>query len=160
MADTKDDLAVLFPAREVPLSTGETLTVAPFTFGQLPKAIGLMRPLTEALRTAEIASFGPGGMQLAADWPMRLPGIIDNGGEALIALLAFVYGKPRAWFDTLGADDGLAMARALLEVNGDFFVKRIAPTLGLAVAAVPTLDGATSPDGSTATATAGATSSA
>jgi hypothetical protein len=40
---------------------------------------------------------------------------------------------PRSFFDTLPADDGLALTKAAFEVNGDFFVKRIAPRLGMAI---------------------------
>lgn len=136
-----DDSKTLFPAIEV-TAGGETISISPFFFGQLPKAVKLLRPLVDALGSANVLTFDGAGATLAADWPARLPQIIDEGGEALISLLAFAINKPRAWFDTLGADDGIALTRAVFEANGSFFAERIAPMLSVAVQ--PAQDGAAS----------------
>ena len=133
MDDKKDDLEKLFPAGQEVTAGGEKVTLKPFTFGQLPRAIKLLRPVTDAVGTAGIAEFSAGDFRLASDWPLRLPQLMDEAGEALVAFVAFACGKPRDWFDTLGADEGIALTRAAFEVNGDFFVKRIAPMLGMAI---------------------------
>lgn len=128
-----DDLDKLLPSgREVTVG-GETLTLLPFTFGQLPKAVKLLRPVTEAVGAAGIVSLDGTAVRLAADWPLKLPALMDDAGEALLQFIAFASGKPRTWFDTLGADDGIELTKAVFEANGDFFVKRIAPRLGMAV---------------------------
>ncbi len=150
------DLDTLIPDRDLKIK-GETVTVAPFFFGQWPKAIRLLRPLTESVRKTGIAGFTEQGFVLASDWPLRLPQLIDEAGEALLEFVAFAVNKPRDWFDTMGGDDGIALAKAVFEVNGDFFVKRIAPTLGVAV--LPATGAPLSPD-SSQPATAGPTSSA
>lgn len=128
-----EDLDKLLPAGREVTAGGETLTLKPFTFGQLPRAIKLLRPVTEAVGTAGIAEFKDGNFFLSADWPLKLPVLMDEAGEALVSFVAFAAGKPREWFDTLGADEGIALTKAAFEVNGDFFVKRIAPLLGMAV---------------------------
>jgi hypothetical protein len=128
-----DDLDKLLPAGTEVTAGGETLTLKPFTFGQLPRAIKLLRPVTEAVGDAGIARFDKGDFFLAPDWPLRLPALMDEAGEALVSFVAFACGKPREWFDTLGADEGIALTKAAFEVNGDFFVKRIAPMLGMAL---------------------------
>jgi hypothetical protein len=120
------DLEALLPAREITLK-GEVMTVAPFTFGMLPKAVKLMQPLAEALRSANVVGFHDGIVSLAPDWPMKVPQIVAEGGEALLDLLAFVIAKPRKWFDTLGMDEGIALTKLALEVNADFFQKKVAP---------------------------------
>ena len=118
-----------------------------FFFGQLPRAVQLLRPLAETMRTAEVVSFDGGQVQLAADWPLKLPQIVGDGGEALLELLSFITGKPRAWFDTLAADDGVMLTKTCFEVNGDFFVRKIAPLLAIKAEASPAADGApSSPD--------------
>lgn len=152
------DLDKLFPDRDVQLPGGEKITVRPLFFGQLPKAVKLLRPITEAIRSAGIAAFDGKDFSLASDWPLKLPQLMDEGGEGLIEFVAFATSKPRAWFDTIGADDGIALTKAVFEVNGDFFVARVAPMLGMSATPKPT--GATSLPDSYLPATAGSTSSA
>lgn len=157
---TETDLQTLFPGREVPLSTGETISLAPFFFGQWPRAIKLFRPVTEAVQAAGIAGFSSAGLTLAPDWPLRLPQVMDEAGEALLAFVAFATGKPREFFDTLGGDDGIALTRAVFEVQGDFFVQRIAPMLGLVIQPPAAADGAASSPASSPAVTAGTASTA
>ncbi len=160
MADDKGgDLAALLPGREVTLSTGESLTLVPFYFGQLPRAIKLLRPVTDSVRSAGIAGFDGANFALAGDWPLRIPQLMDEAGEALIEFVAFAVGKPRAWFDTLGADDGICLTKAAFEVNGDFFVRKVAPMLGMSVPAQSPAIGAPSSPDSPTPATVGETSS-
>ena len=162
MSDDKSggDLAALIPGREVTLSNGETLTLAPFFFGQLPKAIRLLRPVTDAVREAGIAGFEGGDFRLASDWPLRIPQLMDEAGEALVEFVAFAVNKPRVWFDTLGSDDGIALTRAVFEVNSDFFARRVLPMLGMSVQPAAPATGAPSSADSSAPGTAGTTSSA
>jgi hypothetical protein len=126
------DINTLFPVEEAKFK-GETIKVEPFKFGQFPKAIKLLRPITDAVKDAGIAGMSAAGFSLAPDWPLRLPQVMDEAGEALIEFLGFAIGKPREWFDDLDADEGIALARLVFETQGDFFVQRIAPKLGLAV---------------------------
>lgn len=142
MADS--DLDVLAPVpREVKVRGGEVISLLPLFFGQWPRAIRLFRPITDAVQSAGIAGFSGAGLTLAPDWALRLPQVMDEAGEALILFVAFAASKPREWFDSLGGDDGIALTRAVFEVNGDFFVKRIAPMLGLAIQPTdPAQDGA------------------
>jgi uncharacterized protein (UPF0264 family) len=126
------DINTLFPIEEATFN-GETIKVEPFKFGQFPKAIKLLRPITDAVKDAGIAGMSAAGFSLAPDWPMRLPQVMDEAGEALIEFVAFATNKQRSWFDDLDADEGIALTKLVFEVNGDFFVQRIAPKLGLAV---------------------------
>jgi hypothetical protein len=159
MTEAKSDIKTLFPGREETFK-GEKITVSPFKFGQFPKAISLLRPITDAVQDAGIASMSAAGFNLAADWPLRLPQIMDEAGEALLEFLSFATGKPREWFDDLDADEGIALAKLVFETQGDFFVQRIAPKLGLAIPeASPETGAQSSPDSSPAV-TAGPTSRA
>jgi uncharacterized protein (UPF0264 family) len=126
------DINTLFPIEEATFK-GETIKVEPFKFGQFPKAIKLLRPITDAVKDAGIAGMSAAGFSLAPDWPLRLPQVMDEAGEALIEFVAFAVGKPREWFDDMDGDEGIALTKLVFEVNGDFFVQRIAPRLGLAV---------------------------
>lgn len=140
-----EDLDKLLPAGLDVTVGGATLTLQPFKFGALPRAIKLLRPVTDAVGAAGIARFEGGNFLLAADWPLRLPALMDEAGESLLEFVAFASGQPRAWLDTLDADDGIALTKAAFEVNGDFFVRRIAPRLGMAVPVTPQAGAPSSP---------------
>lgn len=155
-----DDLNVLFPGRELTVG-GETLKVMPLTFGQLPKATKLLQSVAQATAAANVISFGKGEngevqFAIASDWPARLIDLLAEGGESLLEFLAFAVGKERSWFDGLDMDDGVSVAKTVFEVNGDFFVRRVLPKLGLM--AVPATDGETSSADSSPQATAEPTS--
>ncbi len=172
MADAdKGDMASLLPDRELTVRpvgsiTGqeqapETLAIRPFFFGQLPKAIRLLRPVTDAVRAAGIASIEGTEFRLVSDWPLRLPQLMDEAGEAVVGFVAFAISKPREWFDTLPADDGIKITKAVFEVNADFFGQRVAPMLGMSFQPVEKVaTGEPSSADSSAPATAGQTSSA
>ena len=89
--------------------------------------------MVAVLTDAQAMEIDGTSIKLASDWPLKLPQIVAEGGEALMDVLSYMTGKPRAWFDTLPMDDGIALTRALFEVNGDFFAQRIAPMLPVAV---------------------------
>lgn len=122
------------PGRDVTCK-GELLRILPLYFGQYPKAIKLMKPLSSALQEANVFSMKPEkvsgdlSFQITGNWLAALPQIFELGGEALLQFFAFAIGKPRDWFDTLDADEGLALAKAIFEENIDFFVRRIQPML-------------------------------
>ena len=138
------DLETLFPGREITVGS-ETLTLQPFTFGQLPKAAKLLQPISTSLSDTGVFSVGKVGGEvqfgLASDWPMRIVDLLAAGGDGLIDFIAFAANKPREWVDKLGADDGVALTKALLEVNADFFVQRVLPMFGM-VQKAATSDGA------------------
>lgn len=149
VAAASDDLETLAGAEPRVITTrrGEAIEIREFFFGQWPRAVRLIRPVTTAVEATGIAGFVAGTFRLAENWPLLLPQLLDEGGEAVIEFVAFAIGKPRAWFDTLGGDDGLALTRAVFEVNGDFFVQRIAPMLGLQVQAAAAGTAAAAADG-------------
>jgi hypothetical protein len=136
VSEKSSDLEILFPGMDVKAG-GETVTVKPFKFGQLAKAVKLLRPITDAVRDTGIAGMNGSGFVLAADWPLRLPELMADGGEPLLEFVAFAVAKPREWLDTLDADEGVELTKTVFEVNSSFFVSRIAPKLGLAVQVSP-----------------------
>ncbi len=154
------DLETLFPGREISAG-GEKLTLQPFTFGQLPKAAKLLQPISTSMSDTGVFSVNNIGGEvqfgLAPDWPVRIVDLLASGGDGLLDFIAFAANKPREWVDKLGADDGVALTKALMEVNADFFVRRVLPMLGLVPAAAPS-DGANSSVSSSEPATVDRTS--
>ena len=121
-----NDLDMLFPGQDVTVA-GQTITVKPLTFGQLPKATKLLQPVIKALRDAGALSGEGAVIDLIGSWVDTLAA----GGEDLLALVGYAIGKPRDWFDLLSMDDGVAIVRAVVEVNGDFFARKVLPMLGM-----------------------------
>lgn len=161
------DLAALLPGRDV-TANGEIIKVLPLFFGQYPQAMKVIRPLVSALAGAKIfearagvdaAGNATSSFVAAADWMFKIPQIFEEGGEALMQFLAFAIGKKRDWFNTLPADEGLALTQAVLEENADFFRRRILPMLQAAKLVGPAAkDGDESLQGSSDTVTDGSTS--
>lgn len=134
------DLDILFPGREISAG-GEKLTLQPFTFGKLPKAAKLLQPIASSLSAAGIFGIeqaaGEVQFRLASDWPLKIVDMLAEGGEGLLSFIAFASGKELAWVESLPADDGVALTKAVMEINADFFVQRVLPMLGMVTPASP-----------------------
>lgn len=124
-----EEIQTLFPGKEVILSDGEIINMKPFTFGQLPKAMKIGQKLGMLL--ADL--YKQGKFEDQSNVSANLMVIIGEGGEDLIELMGLGIGKPRAWFDNLQGDDGITLTIAFLEVNIDFFTKKMMPQLSAAI---------------------------
>lgn len=91
---------------------GEVLDLMPLRVGELPAFVRAIRPFAERLTTA-------------IDWL----GICADHGEALLEALALASRRPRLWIEGLDLDEAIRLAEALLEVNADFFVRRVSPEI-------------------------------
>ena len=116
------DLNTIFPGTEVTLSTGESFTLKPFKFGQLPKVLHLSKGIF-----GHISSMFSAGADL--NDATLISEVLAHGGENFIQLLCLATGKPRDWFDELESVDGVQLSTAFLEVNVSFFVQKLLPEL-------------------------------
>lgn len=114
-ADRSDDLKTLLPESLTVDAGGQTFTIGPFTFGQLPGVLKHVGALIGAINGESL----------------DLSALSEAGGESIIALVMIATGKPREWFDALPADEGIALMQAVLEANEDFFSRRLLPRLTL-----------------------------
>ena len=117
-----DEVDVLFPTSVEFVVNGENVVIHEFKFGELPKVIKL-------LKVAGPLFIQASNEDKLSD-PLTILSIIEHGGEDLIQLLSGNVGKPREWFDTVGAEDGLAMITALMVINFAFFTNRVPAMLG------------------------------
>lgn len=138
-----DDLNVLVPPSVTLTVGGESVAITPLRIGELPA-------FTRAIAPA-VAEFRRDGI----DW-LALFGL---HGEAMLTALAVATRKPREWIEGLAADEAILLAAKVIEVNSDFFARRVLPKVEAAMAQLPvTAAGSTSPSGSSPTATASPTS--
>lgn len=94
------------------LTTGLAVEVTPIRVKELPAFIAAVEPL--------LAMAGSG---------FDVPAMLVKNSEAVIAATAIGLRIPRDQIDTLGLDDLVAAALAVIEVNADFFVRRVQPAL-------------------------------
>lgn len=118
------DLKILFPAKEITLSSGEVIAVKPLTFGQLPKAVELTNKLG-----ATLAALDPNSFNDKQNLAQAMFQLLSLSAEDFVVLLAFVLKKPREWFDELPTQDGVQLSIAFLEVNIGFFTQHVRPVL-------------------------------
>lgn len=96
----------------------ETLTIKPFKFAQLPKVFKLIQPILDTLNTLQGQSR-----------PALIAAIIAEHGDRVVELVKMTTGKDQAWADELDMDEGASILGAILEVNLDFFIKGVLPTI-------------------------------
>jgi hypothetical protein len=114
-----DDAQVLFPGKEVTLSSGEAIKVEPFTFIEcMTSAAKYARSFAGSLKTGSVLD------------------IVADGGEDVLKLVQLAVKKPPDWWAKLMPDDGLALTSAVLSVNRDFFTQRLEAPLKSLVAAI------------------------
>lgn len=92
---------------------GRGLTVTPVRLGQLPAFVRAVEPFAKQLASGQ---FDP--LELLADH-----------GQQVVRALEVATNQPREWIESLAIDDAVRLAAAVLEVNADFFVQRVLPSI-------------------------------
>lgn len=95
---------------------GETLEIKPLTIGQLTRVMKAIKPALADIQ-GEI----------------NLTMLAVDHGDTLLAAVAAATGMDAAWLDKLQTDDFIRLAGNLLEVNTDFFTRRVLPEITAAV---------------------------
>ncbi len=114
-----NDLDVLCPRPRRVAAGGRTVEVTP-------------------IRVRELAAFARAIEPLAAELAagLDLPRLLAQHTGALVDAVAVGARVEAEWVEGLGLDELLDLAEAVLEVNTDFFVRRLAPRLTQAMARI------------------------
>lgn len=96
----------------------KTVSIAPLKVRQIPAFARALAPAARELAAGDLGA------------------ALLGHGEALIDALAVATGAPVEWLGALEADEFLALAADVVEVNADFFTHRTAPALEQALARV------------------------
>ncbi len=127
-----DPLDVLEPSGSSVKYRSEIIEVTPITIGQLPKLVRTARPVINAvlaLQSLPEDTEADGFVDLVVD-------LLADHGEALYQAAAICIGKPAEWVAGGGLDEFVVLAKAVIEVNRDFFLRRLGPLLGSRVGAL------------------------
>ena len=114
-----DTFAVLPP---VPVSVeiaGERIDLSPLKVGEVPAFARTVQPLAASLSASP-------------DWLA----LLAEHGEAAIAAIAVAARRPVDWVSGLDLDEAVHLAEAVFEVNADFFIQRLLPSVTQAAARI------------------------
>lgn len=122
-----NELNTLLPQGKELNIRNENLAIKPFKLGELPKVFKAIDPISKAL----FESLSNGGNQVE-----MITGLVANGGENLIDLMAIGSKKSREWVEDLELDEGIELFGTILEVNASFFVQKVLPNLNKRMEAI------------------------
>lgn len=124
-APATQQIEQMFPQSKEVAVKGDTLVIKPFGFGQFPKLIKILKG----------ANFGAGQTEttgtaiVEATAKLDVIDMLTENADVVLDICALASRKPRDWFDDVPAEEGVALAMAILSVNVDFFVNRLQPML-------------------------------
>ena len=109
---TSEPFAALPPVPVVLVIGGERLELTPLKVGELPAFARAVQPVAASLSASP-------------DWLA----LLAEHGEAVIEAVAIASRRPAEWVAGLGLDEAVRLAEAVFEVNADFFIQRVLPSL-------------------------------
>ena len=107
-----DTFAALPPVPVTLVIGGERLDLTPLKVGDVPAFARAVQPVAASLSASP-------------DWLA----LLAEHGEAVIDAVAIASRRPPEWVTNLALDDALRLAEAVFEVNADFFIQRVLPSL-------------------------------
>ena len=97
----------------------ETIELTPIKMGELPAFSRAVQPIAAHLSASP-------------DWLA----LIAEHGDTLIDALVIATRRPREWIAALELDDTIRLASTAFEVNADFFIRRLLPSITEAAARI------------------------
>lgn len=107
-----DTFAALPPVPVTLVIGGERLELTPLKVGDVPAFARAVQPVAASLSASP-------------DWLA----LLAEHGEAVIEAVAIASRRPPEWVTNLELDDAVRLAEAVFEVNADFFIQRVLPSL-------------------------------
>ena len=123
-----DTFAALPPVPVTLVIGGERLELTPLKVGDVPAFARAIQPAAASL-------------SVSPDWLA----LLALHGEAVIDAVAIASRRPPEWVTNLALDDAVRLAEAVFEVNADFFIQRVLPSLTEAATRVSQILGAQIP---------------
>jgi hypothetical protein len=109
---TGDTFAALPPVPVTLVIGGERLELTPLRVGDVPAFARAVQPVAASLSASP-------------DWLA----LLAEHGEAVIDAVAIASRRPSEWVTNLALDEAVRLTEAVFEVNADFFIQRVLPTL-------------------------------
>jgi hypothetical protein len=119
-----DALDVIEPQLVQVTYLGQLLSIHPLTIGQLPRMVRTSRALIDAVFALESIPDNDNVALLTL-----VMDLLEAHGEALCIAAAIATGTDENWIAKGDVAEFVELARAVIEVNRDFFVQRLARLL-------------------------------
>jgi hypothetical protein len=97
------------------------LIIAPLKVGQIPKFLRAVRPLLDDINP-----------DVSATAESEFLSMIADHGERLIEAASIATGQSIEWLSEGDADEFGVLVKAIIEVNSDFFTRKVVPLLQVA----------------------------
>lgn len=127
MSDALQDVTLLFPLGKSVTLKGKTITVKPFGFGKYPRILKLLKGLNVGEDAP--ANAGEAMKKIQGNAKADIMALIADNSDAVVELCALAVDQQKAYFDDLPPDEAIELVQAIIEVNADFFIKRLQPKL-------------------------------
>lgn len=124
-----DDMLTVIPEPIVAKIKGETIQVRQIKVGQLPKAMRIAHPFYEQLKSLKDQALKAEKEGKPFTYGMDFYKLVMENAEPILEMVALLTNKDRAWVDDLEVDELVALFSAIVEVNLDFFIQRVLPSL-------------------------------
>lgn len=122
-----EDLEVLEPSAVEVLYRGDRLQVRPITIGSVPRLVSEARPVINALLDATWLTGDGGGDGAFLEGALNL---VEQHTDAACKAVAICINREADWVQGGDVAEFFDLASTVLEVNRDFFTRRIVPLLG------------------------------
>ena len=116
----QDQLSILFPEGKEVTIRENVYCIKPFKLGELPKVLKAINPIVGVFA---------GLAQKNANMLEVVTGILSEGGDNILQLMAIATKQPQEFIDELDLDEGIEVLTAVIEVNSDFFFKKALPKM-------------------------------
>lgn len=121
MQEQQSELEILFPQGIDVNLKNEVINIKPFKLGQLPAVMKVMQKVANPIQQSMLTN-------VSQDANFLLSLIADFGDE-LIKLIALIIKKPIEFVEDLDQDETVILLKSIIEVNKDFFSKRVTPLI-------------------------------
>lgn len=115
------DLETMIPAPRTVTVGSEQVTIPPLKVKQLTQVLKLSKPLVPSL-----SAMGKGNADIVA--------LVVDFPDQVVAIVAVLLNRDVAWVEELEVDSLVDLATAVVEVNLDFFIQKVLPSVLKAMA--------------------------
>lgn len=113
-----DQLNNLIQKDRVKTVNGKEIVIRPFKMKALPEVMRAVQPIVHLIAMKD---------------KIDITNLIMTYADECLTLTAVLAGEPRAFVDELSMDEGIELFIELIEVNLDFFIQKVLPTVTASV---------------------------
>ncbi len=106
------ELEKIFDDKKSLVINGENIEISPLYLGEFPLMFKAIKPFVDKIG-------------VNPDWISLM---VDHG-EDLLEALSIASRRPREWINNLELDNAMMLASLIFEVNADFFIQRVVPSI-------------------------------